>query len=108
MGKIISIQLANTTSGEYDVLLPLPYPFHISEDGSVGRQEFWKGDPSHVIGFQRRPVVGQVDILWESAAEDPDQIVGLYPVFACSDGRLFSQTLPVRSAAVSEDDEVSA
>ena len=38
--------------GEYDVHQSVPYPYHIDSEGNVLRQDFWRGDPSRLIGFQ--------------------------------------------------------
>ena len=95
MSKTISIQPANTPAGEYDVSLPLPYPFHVDpETGDVGRQDFWKGDPARLLGFQRGNIQ-RVDLTVKAWAADPQQAVGMCPVFLRADGSMFNLTNPI-------------
>lgn len=58
----------------------LPYPFFVNEDGSVGSQDFWKGDPFKVVGFQRDLAVHEIDLWWRDVVTDPQQAVGMYLV----------------------------
>jgi hypothetical protein len=58
----------------------LPYPFHVNESGDVQRQDFWRGDPKAVIGFQDDPNVQKVDLWWDDVVADPQLAVGKYPV----------------------------
>lgn len=99
MSKNISLQPANTPTGEYDVSKPLPYPFHIdAETGEVGRQDFWRGDPLRLLGFQNDADIQRVDVHFPDFAADPDVAVGKFPVFVRADGSIYSMTNPVKSA----------
>lgn len=60
----------------------LPYPFHVAYDGRVGRQDYWHGDPQHVIGFAARYDVPSVDLSLAEAVRDPQAAVGMYLVAA--------------------------
>ena len=68
----------------------LPYPYFIDENGMVGRQDFWKGNPSRLLGFSSKPVVGDMDIrcfLKEPLTPESMKAgVGNYPVFSNEDG----------------------
>jgi hypothetical protein len=103
MPKIISIQPANTETGVIDVTKARPYPYHIeAETGNVGRQDFWKGDPLRLMGFQDDANVQHVDVLYREFAADPQVSVGKFPVFMRADGSMYSMTLPVDSVTVSD------
>jgi hypothetical protein len=68
--------------GEYDVMIPVPYPINIDTDGSVLNQDFWRGDPFRLIGFQKDRDIQHIDVpMSEWMDNDPDSIVGMYPVF---------------------------
>lgn len=100
---LITIQPGNTTTGEYDVHKPLPYPYHVdAATGDVDRQDFFKGTPAAVIGFQDDADVQVVDLLWKDAAADPDRIVGKFPVLVDSNGNIYSLTVPITSTYVTE------
>lgn len=104
--KIITIQPANTTDGTYDVHQPVPYPFHIEvATGEVLRQEFWRGEPASIIGFQNDVDVQTVDLLWRDAVKEPQKMVGLFPVFSRDNGSMFNLTTPITSAGTSEVDD---
>ena len=107
MDTIITIQPANTVSVEYDVNLPLPYPYHVNaRTGDVGRQEFWRGEPVAILGFQNDADVQTMDLLWEDAAKDPDSIVGKYVVMVNANGSIFNETRPITSVTVWDGEEV--
>lgn len=108
MGKIITIQPSNTPSGKYDVHMAVPYPFHVGEDGMVGRQEFWRGDPKAVLGFQRDIDLMMVDLFWADAVADPEQMVGMFPVFTTSDGRWYTLRLPISGYSITDESEASS
>lgn len=110
MGKIISIQPSNTPSGEYDVHMALPYPFHIDVDTSkVLRQDMWKGNPATLIGFQQDVDVQRVDLFLADAMEtNPHRVVGMYPVFSEDNGGLYTYILPINSVTVTDESEASA
>lgn len=65
----------------------LPYPFHVDADtGDVGRQDFWRGDPARVVGFQKDLAVQRIDLWWRDAVKNPEQVVGMYVVTAGTSG----------------------
>ena len=64
----------------------LPYPHHIDAAGDVGGQEFWRGNPSRLLGF----VTNQDDFDIQHV-EDP---TGLYPVFVAH-GEFYTWDAPV-------------
>jgi hypothetical protein len=109
---VITIQPANSADGTYDVHEPLPYPFHVDAvTGDVGRQDFWKGAPFRVLGFQKDAAVQQVDLWWEQAAADPDQIVGMFAVMLdTSEGEphMYNLTHPIASVASTKVDAETA
>ena len=110
MGKIITIQPANTPGGKYDVNLPLPYPFHIDVDTSrVLRQDAWKGNPYALLGFQQDLDVQKVDLFLADAMEtNPHLIVGMYPVFSEKNEGIYTYILPINSVTVTDESEASA
>lgn len=80
--RIITIQPAQTTSAtaEYDPHKSLPYPYHIEPGGVVGRQDFWRGSPSRLMGFQRGTEC-RVVLTIDEFEKQPERAVGFCPVF---------------------------
>lgn len=78
-----SIQPGQTTDpkAEYDPKLPLPYPYHIDDEGNVQRQDFWKGSPARLLGFQHGGVQRISLTFRDWMAGDADAAIGLCPVF---------------------------
>lgn len=105
---VITIQPANSADGTYDVHEPLPYPYHVdAATGDVGRQDFWKGVPFRVLGFQKDVDVQQVDLWWEEAAADPDQIVGMFAVMLDTseeEPHMYNLTRPISSVTCTKVD----
>lgn len=64
----------------------LPYPYFTAEDGMIGRQDFWKGDPLRVIGFAKDLYEQAVDLWWQDAVVNPQSAVGMYLITASADG----------------------
>jgi hypothetical protein len=58
-----------------------PYPYTIAPDGTVVGQDFWHGDPYALLGFQVKLEVQTVDLPTEQFLANPQQAVGMYPVF---------------------------
>ena len=82
-------------STHYDVRLPLPYPFYISEGGEVADQEFWKGFPRFLVGFQAT-TDHRIDLtVREWFKGDPDGCVGMVPVFRDVLGGVYTDRRPV-------------
>lgn len=104
MNDTISIHLANTADGEYDVRLPLPKPLHC--DATTGRitREVPGSDVVQVVGFTVDPDEYEVDTLWSEWAGsdpmDPDDIIGLFPVVVVTSGGMATLTFPVRQVSV--------
>ena len=71
---LITIQPENMEDGI------LPYPYHISEDGLIQRQDFWKGRPFRLIGFAKDSEVNQVDLIFEDWIKKPKSCIGMYAV----------------------------
>lgn len=97
----ISIHLANTATGEYDVRLPLPKPLHCDPaTGRITRRQA-EYDIDQVIGFTSDPDEFEVDITWQEwVASDPvcsAVIEGMFPVVTHAGG-MATLTLPVTRA----------
>ena len=60
--------------------LALPYPWMIDEDGIVLRQDFWKGKPYKLIGFQKEDELN-MDLTFKEFWKCPKKAVGLFPIF---------------------------
>jgi hypothetical protein len=88
--------------GSYDPLKPVPYPFHIAADGSVLRQDFWKGDPASLLGFQATEE-HHIDLWREEWIHDPQAAVGMFPVFVTDKGQMYSYTLAVAKVIVTDE-----
>lgn len=94
-----SIHLANTESGEYDVHLPLPKPFHTNEDGVVTRHETEQG--SRVVGFMDTPEPGMLGLTWAAFEAKPSSAVGKYLVIVGIHGSLSSYRFPITRVTIS-------
>lgn len=88
MPKTIRLQPSEFTDNIRDghEMTKLPYPYFVAEDGTVGQQDFWDGDPVRVIGFQRDLAVQQIDLWWKDAVTDPQRVVGMYLVSESAEG----------------------
>lgn len=83
--------------------LTLPYPFVIAEDGKVEHQEFWKGDPGCLIGFQdtlANQTLGMTTDRWWA---DPQLAVGKYPIFVNNNGAIYVARVAIAEVTVYED-----
>ena len=90
---------AGAAFGEYDVHQPVPYPYHIDSDGNVLRQDFWRGDPSRLIGFQATREQ-HVDLFYTDWFKgEADAVVGMYPVFVTDQGEMYTDARPIASVA---------
>ncbi|MFT4471378.1 hypothetical protein ACMX2H_15860 [Arthrobacter sulfonylureivorans] len=89
---IQSIQLASSANGSR------PYPHRVDDtSGKVLDQDFWKGEPAALVGFQNSADVQHVDLHTRDWAAQPEKAVGMYPVFVTARGGLYCLTLPVAS-----------
>lgn len=84
-------------------LTRLPYPFHVdAKTGDILRQDFWRGDPLRVVGFQRDADIQRVDVWWEAVAAKPELAIGLFPVTVDRKGGIASWSVPIEHSAVTE------
>jgi hypothetical protein len=105
MAKIITLQpgqVPDATTKDGHKLYRLPYPFQVGEDGMVGDQDFWRGDPSAVLGFQDDVDVQRVNLHWEDVVKDPQAAVGKFPVMISRGGGMYTYTVAIGSASVRE------
>lgn len=104
----VTLQPANLPSGEYDVNQPLPYPYHVEvATGMVQRQEFWKGDPFILIGFQDDADDQTIDLTWKSFSEGKGNPIGKFPVFITKDGGMYNMTTPITKMYFSGKSELT-
>lgn len=83
MSKVFKIQPAafvDHVTEDGVELTKLPYPFFADEQGMVGRQDFWNGDPYQVIGFADELEVHEINLSWGEAVKNPSLAVGMYLV----------------------------
>jgi hypothetical protein len=89
---------------------PLPYPFYVAEDGSVQRQDVWKGNPAWVIGFVADKDRHEVDVTWEEVdPTDPArlaEVVGMFLVVADTDWRFATFSAAIGKAEIVSEAEV--
>jgi hypothetical protein len=78
----------------------LPYPIVADEKGMVQGQEFWKGDPNRVIGFQKDLARHEIDLWWHDAVKDPSATVGMYLVTDNTAGDMGVHQTAIESATV--------
>lgn len=101
--SIISIHLANTASGDYDVRLPLPKPLHCAPTNGRITRPVPGRDIDQVVGFTGDPDEFEVDLTWQEWASsdplDPDDIHGLFPVVSAG-GAFATLNVPVTGVSV--------
>ena len=78
----------------------LPYPYFIYANGNVGRQDFWKGHPFTLVGFNRKPIAGNIDLYFEDWWKVPPLCFGMYPVFLNKDGTMFTLKTEIQTVEV--------
>lgn len=110
MSRVLTVQpssytdnLWGTADGEVVEGTRLPYPLHVTQDGSVLRQDFWRGDPARVVGFAARVDVHAIDLRWEEAWAEPSRAVGMYVVVMDAKGGWATWQTAV--ASVTEGDQ---
>ncbi len=81
-------------------LTKLPYPIFADEAGMIGRQDFWAGRYTKVIGFQRDLRVQRIDLFWRDTLRDPGEAVGMYLVAANDKDNWFTFDTAVQSVTV--------
>lgn len=75
----------------------LPYPYFIDNEGLVGRQDFWKGNPYRLLGFSKMPEAGDMELSFEYFWKIPEKAIGMYPVFADKRNNWTTQTNVIES-----------
>lgn len=78
----------------------LPYPFFIDEEGMVGRQDFWKGKPKRLLGFNDTPFAGDITLHKKAFFENPKLAIGKYPVMKNKNGGWVTHQTPIESVRV--------
>lgn len=100
---LITIQPSNSPDGSYNVHEPWPYPYHVdAATGEVDRQDFWKGAPFKVLGFQLDADRQQIDLNWKDAVDHPELIEGRFAVMLDTsegEGVIYNLTCPIHSVA---------
>lgn len=79
-------------------LAPLPYPFHVEEDGIVQRQDFWRGNVYRVIGFQEIFERHRIDLEWKEVWNKPELAIGKYVVTSDDKGQFSVHQHPISKA----------
>jgi hypothetical protein len=104
VARTITLQPSERVDNIVDghAMTQLPYPFHVSEDGSVQRQDFWRGNPAAVVGFQRDLRRQRVDVWWDEVVEDPQRAVGLYVVTTTDGGQMGVHLVAIGSVHVKD------
>jgi len=82
--------------GEYDVMQPVPYPYHIDADGCVLQQDFWRGEPASLIGFQKNRDRQTVDLFFHDWTDQ--DVTGMHPVFVDADGSMWTDLRKVNAS----------
>lgn len=80
-----------------------PYPFVIAEDGDVEGQDFWKGDPAVLVGFQDRFDVKLINLFPEDWWAEPQRAVNKYPVFTRADSTIYVSQVAIAEVTVFPD-----
>lgn len=78
----------------------MPYPYFIEEDGNVGRQDFWKGEPLKLIGFDINPSdhgMSNKSVDLSDFIRDPEIAVNMYPIFEHKDGEWYTYEDKIKS-----------
>lgn len=102
--RTITIQPGQSGEGmDYNVRLPLPYPFHVDVDtgdcvrgrGTVDVGDAPAGRSWRLLGFQATLEQQTLDVILQEFVADPELAVGKYPVFLGPDSGFFNLTLPI-------------
>lgn len=107
MTRVISIQQS---------MLPdfrRPYPYAIVGEGDhsgyVLGQDFWKGEPYFLIGFQDRFDVRHIDLHMPEFLADPAKAVGKYAVFSdANTGGFYAEQVAISDVTVFDDPSAEA
>lgn len=74
-----------------------PYPYYIHADGTIGRQDKWKGNPHTLIGFDDAVDNCDVTLHLDEFLANPEAAVGMYAVFADKAGDFSTLGNPIAS-----------
>lgn len=80
----------------------LPYPFFVDDKGLVGRQDFWKGKPYRLLGFNDTPASGDIKLMFSKFKADPQKAVAMYPVFVNKPDDWVTHQWPIESITEKE------
>lgn len=80
-----------------------PYPYHVNPNGTVRRQDFWRGRVARVIGFTDRLDVEEISLPWHKAVENPQAAVGRYVVTSDDQNCWFTFPTPIEAVRVQEE-----
>lgn len=83
---------------------PKPYPFFITPDGNVERQDFWRGNPERLLGFSDLAFSDVVKVTVGKAFKKPELAVGMYPIFKDSNGIKMYYSSAVKTAEIERSD----
>lgn len=83
----------------------LPYPFHIQPDGKVGRQDFWRGKPLKLIGFNPKLQTGPMKgtVIFEKFWENPKLAIGKFPIMQHKNKKYYTYGIPIKSLRVNKN-----
>lgn len=79
-----------------------PYPFHVSPDGMVQRQDFWRGRVYRVIGFTETPNARTIkpSLTWRRIVRRPFDMIGKYVVTADDAGNFSTHQLAISDVRI--------
>lgn len=103
MKKIIEKTIIRIQPKERDNMV-LPYPYFIdTKTSEVGRQDFWGGNPSKLIGFVDR--IGSFDsaLSLVDFYKEPKKCIGLFPVFAHKNNEWHTYKDPIGSITIAKN-----
>lgn len=80
------------------------YHYSVREDGKVGEQAIWQGSPSVLIGFSKKPVTGKIEIMMKEFWRDPQQVVGMYPVFKDLNEKWYVEKIAIKEVIDTKED----
>jgi hypothetical protein len=100
--KLQPAEFIDNISDDGHIGRKLPYPFYITEAGYVEGQDFWRGDPIRVVGFQRDLARMEIDLWWSDAVREPHSAIGMYLVTTDAKGGMGVHQTAIASIEVIE------
>lgn len=79
---------------------PVPFPIHVLPGGHVLEQDLWQGEKLTLIGFETPGSGRTISLFRDDWEQDPHKAVGMYPVFADTNGHLAAYEVPVTTIAI--------